>query len=203
MVRLSATEHLLITDAALVLDSITSYLERALVPDGGVGDVALRPSCFKKLLSEPFEREVADIFRAHGFRAGTVTEDGSWRVPAPIDLSAIAGPPPGEIDVLAIHPRGYAVVAECKVLALPVEASRMRNLASKLGAGDAEGFRSKLRKKVAWATGLGDSVGHLDGTPLGMIVLDRYLPGMDATGPELVVPTDALDDALGHLVGRA
>src|SRR5690606_2863218 len=124
VLRISRSEHLLITDSSLLLDSTTSFLERALVPDGGDPNIALQPSCFRKLLSEPFEREVVEVFRSHGFRAGPVNDDGSWYVPERIDLSAAGGPPPGEIDVLAVHPRGYAIIAECKVLALPAEWSR-------------------------------------------------------------------------------
>jgi hypothetical protein len=201
ILRISSTEHLLITDRSLLLDSTTSFLERALVPDGGPPDVALRSSCFRKLLSEPFEQEVVEVFRSHGFRAGTVTDDGGWYVPHRINLSEVAGPPPGEIDVFAVHPRGFAIIAECKVLALPTEWSRVRNLATKLGIEDSEGFRSKLRTKLTWLAALDETtVGYLDGAPLGIIVLDRYLPGLPEEGPELVVPLDVLDDAIARLV---
>jgi hypothetical protein len=57
-----------------------------------------------------------------------VTTKGTWLIDRPVDLAARVGPPPGDIDVLAMHDSGYVLVIECKILAMPDTDERLRNL---------------------------------------------------------------------------
>jgi hypothetical protein len=94
-------------------------------------------------------------------------------------------------------------VAECKVLSAPTEASRLRNVASKLGPEDAESFRAKLRRKVEWAERLGRNlVPTFDGA-MGLIVLDRFWPGSLHDEGERVVDLEFLDAMLRALAERS
>jgi hypothetical protein len=200
LLRITPDEELFATSIGCLADGVTSYLERAVFRDEPGAKWLLHEDCFRTLISEPFERDTAATLRQVGFRAGRVTEAGHWEG-GHVDLSRIAGRPPGEIDVLAHHPSGMLIVAECKVLSLPFQRNRLRNLVAKLGAADSEGFRAKLRAKVAWAQ---DAMkGHsLLGHGQGLIVLDQMVPGLQDTGSELVVLAEDLAPALELVIAR-
>jgi hypothetical protein len=119
-----------------------------------------------------------------------------------IPLTRAFAPLSGEIDVLAIHPRGYVIVAECKVLALPGETARLLNIYGKLSLDDAESFRAKLGRKVAWVDRVAGRLAPTYQSTLGMIVLDRFLPGSVHDGPELVVHLSRLDAAIANLLAK-
>src|SRR5262249_59339967 len=83
-----------------------------------------------------FERAVAAVFRKHGFLAGEVSQSGTWKTPEGDTLLVHkqGARVPGQIDVLALHQERSALfVVECKVLALPHNANRARNIILKIG----------------------------------------------------------------------
>jgi hypothetical protein len=199
--RITADEELYATSIGSLADSITSYLERAFFREDNGADWLLHEDCFRSLISEPFEEDTVSVFRRAGFLAGRVTDRGYWtHQEAAVSLAQLAGIPPGEIDVLAYHRNGMLVVAECKVLGLPFQRSRLRNLISKLGEADSESFRAKLRSKLRWAQRALSGDRHLMDDGLGIIVLDQFVPGPVEAPPELVVTLEDLEPALRHVV---
>jgi hypothetical protein len=204
--RIAPHTELFVTTLGYIVDSISSWVEGAVFREAWVGSAALKETCFQSLVSTPFEEKTASIFQRHGFAAARVTEFGRWEPDTNgRDLmSELGDNPPGEIDVLAVHPLGFVVVAECKVLASPYEVARVRNVASKLSPDDAEGFRSKLRRKAEWVRRLERRLIPTYQGVLEMIVLDRFLPGSLYSDPgiELVVDLASLDQALSELIQR-
>jgi hypothetical protein len=175
ILRIRPDEELFATSLFLIGDSINWFVEMALMDEPYASGVKLSPACFQRLVSAPFEEQVIGSFREAGFVAGRVSGKGTWsNQNGTVDLSLALGTPPGEVDCLAIHPRGPGFVVECKVLNFPTTPARMQNVLGKLGERDTEGFRHKISAKVRWMSR------YIDRTrgPFGMILLDRRLPGM-------------------------
>lgn len=187
------------TSLTLVGDALNWFVETSVIRQHGSSGVPLSHQCFRQLLSGPFERRVQEIMRTMGFRAGTVTEKGTWQSDVVMNLGASAGPPPGEIDVLAVRDDGLVMVIECKVLAMPHNEERMRNLLGKLGTDDAELIHAKLRRKREWVRRVAPQLIPRFEGELGLIVLDRRWPGITVDGDQWVVDADALADALSAL----
>lgn len=178
IVRVSRDTITYCSSLALMGDAINWFVESSVIGYPGASGVPLSSECFRSLLSEPFERQVEAEMRALGFRAGTVTERGNWRLEQPVDLAVLAAaPPPGEIDVLAVHDSGFIFVLECKVLALPTTGERMRNLMGKLGDDDTEAMRSKVSAKLEWVRRISPCLVSTLIQGGALIVLDRLLPG--------------------------
>jgi len=144
--RIDRYRELYVTSPYNVVDSTTSLTEKAVGPSPWPTPYALPQEVFEKLVSKPFEAVVVRLFRQHGFIAGEVTGKGAWitqdgAVPAP----QVTGRPHGQIDVLAWHPDGRMIIADCKVLQLPFNEGAHVNLWKKLHE-DEQGFRDKLKR---------------------------------------------------------
>lgn len=170
------------TNTLLVGDSLNWFIEASVVPYPEAQVVRLPDTIFKRLVSEPFEISVNDLFRQYGFLAGNVSDRGGWATQeGQILLTHERGEgSPGEIDSLAYHREcDLVILAECKVISGPFQASRMRNIARKLGNSDAEEFHSKLRQKLAWLQKTDFFIHAPRATFSGLIVLDvsiRWIP---------------------------
>jgi hypothetical protein len=156
--RIDRNRELYVTSAHNIVDSITALTETAVGPYPGPRPYALPQEVFERLVSKPFEDAVVRLLHGHGFVAGEVTSKGTWitqdgDIPAPRGI----GRPHGQIDVLARHPAGRAIVADCKVLQLPFNESASANLWKKLHEDeqgfheDEQGFRGKLHKNASLA----------------------------------------------------
>jgi hypothetical protein len=133
-----------------VADSLNNFIEQSVMgyTPGGV-DIKC-DDVFRRAISVPFETDVIAMFKSAGWAAGSVSMEGVWSVGNEVLVRPDA-PCPGEIDVLARSPCGNLyLLGECKVLSDPMTASTLRNVVSKLGADDSEGFHSKLDKKAKW-----------------------------------------------------
>jgi len=153
--RIDRMREVFVTSAVNVLDSLTMFFEEAaynLHTDRRLGP---RESVYRLLFSGPFELSIAEQLRSRGFKAGRVSETGRWAIQEEgIDLGrSSAGPPPGEIDVLATTDDGRAIVVECKCLKLPDSESRFRTIAESLGEDDISGYIDKLSRKAKWFGG--------------------------------------------------
>jgi hypothetical protein len=173
--RIVRDRELFVTSTLTVADSITALTERAVSPARVGSTVELPAPYFEKLLSQPFESRVIELFREAGFVAGEVTKSGSWRTQhEAVQLTAGTGLT-GQIDVLAWHPGGRLIVGECKVLLMATTEAALSNQWQKIGPADTEGFRRKLRQKADWANAAvlasGRAVSQLD----KVIVLDAPL----------------------------
>jgi hypothetical protein len=206
VIRVRPETDVFVTSFALVEDSLNWFVEASVLAYPDVGGVRLSDGTFRRLVSEPFERSVAELFRSFGFLAGPVTETGSWMLPSgAVRLEHQSGESiPGEVDVLARHPAGdFVFVAECKVLGLPFNTRRMRNLAQKLGETDAEAFFAKLRRKVEWVRGTKQSFPRGKDCFEGIVVLDRKVPGMVMAPGYRVVDLEILRDVLSRVFAKA
>ncbi len=185
-----------------ILDSINQFVESAIMRYEHSGNVVLSDSCYEGLVSNPFETDVIEVFRRHGFVAGEVGENAIWHTQHKhknlFELSN--SHPPGQLDLLAVHPNGYVIIGECKVLKMPMLFSQFRNLIKKVGETDDESFHSKLKRKQQWVDGMGNSLSkHFSGSK-SFIILDRYLPNNDDFQGTTVCDLDTLDDAIAQLV---
>jgi hypothetical protein len=189
--RIDRSRELYVTSAHNVVDSITSLTEKAVGPYPGPRPYALPQEVFEQLVSKPFEDAVVRLLRQHGFLAGEVTSKGTWitqdgNIQAPRGL----GRPHGQIDVLACHPAGRVIVADCKVLQLPFSESASVNLWKKIHE-DEQGFRGKLHKNASWAREfLGASGRQADAIDV-CLVLDQPLHLWRQSGD--VIVTDYQD----------
>lgn len=179
IVRVSQDPPVYCSALGLVGDAINWFVESSIISYHGASGVRLSQACFRSLLSEPFERQVEAEMRALGLRAGTVTEKGCWQLERPVELAPLAGePPPGEIDVLAVHDSGFIFVLECKVLAMPTTDERLRNLMGKLGGDDTEAMHSKVGAKLTWVRRISSRLVSAVVEERAIIVLDRPWPGV-------------------------
>jgi hypothetical protein len=149
--RIVRGRELYVTSAGNIVDSLTALTEKAVGPYSGRRPYPLPQQVFDRLVSKPFERAVVELFRAHGFLAGEVTAKGTrltqdGTIEKPSDILR----PRGQIDVLAWHPTGHVVVADCKILQLPYNENAMINLWKKLQDDDQEGYRRKVQAAAAW-----------------------------------------------------
>jgi hypothetical protein len=189
--RIDPNRELYVTSAHNIVDSITSLTEKAVGPYPGPRPYALPQAVFEQLVSKPFEHAVVRLLRGHGFMAGEVTSKGTWitqdgDIPAPQGI----GRPHGQIDILARHPAGRAIVADCKVLQLPFNESASANLRKKLHE-DEQGFRGKLHKNACWAREFLSASGRPTDTIDVCILLDQPLHLWRQSGD--VVVTDYQD----------
>lgn len=177
LIPLPTQPTLYATSMLNVADALNWFVENSISQQPG--GVKLPDALFEQFLSQPFERDVAAVFRKYGFLAGAVSQSGAWKTPAGFTLLAHkqSARLPGQIDVLAFHQkRGVLFVAECKVLALPHNSNRARNIMLKLGDLDREGFHYKLSQKVTWLANT-KQFAHLPGKSIvGIIILDMKMP---------------------------
>lgn len=149
--RIARGRPLYVTSADNVVDSLTTLTEEAVGPYPGPRPYALPNTVFERLASKPFETGVIQLLRQHGFVAGEVTSKGTWITQdGTIERPAGIPRPKGQIDVLAWHPSGYTILADCKVLQPPYTESAWINLWKKLHE-DEQGFRSKIQENAAWS----------------------------------------------------
>jgi hypothetical protein len=169
------------TSLVLVGDSINWFVESSVMKYPGSAGTPLPDACFREVLSKPFEEKVHRELSTLGFRAGPVTRKGAWRLQDQVvDLSSLAGAPPGEIDVLAVHDAGCIVLCECKIIAFPFTDSRLRNILRKLGKEDAEAIRAVARRKLAWLRAVADRLVNDPRAIAAYVVLDGPWPGTGA-----------------------
>ncbi|WP_162243740.1 hypothetical protein [Ramlibacter sp. Leaf400] len=168
-------------------DSINGFVEHSVLGYTGYGGVPVSQEAFRRFVSQPFEDRVIAYFSERGWKADHISEGGAW---SGARLCHLAGQRiPGEVDVLAKHPRArMAILVECKVLALPFNATKLLNVAQKLGHVDAEGFHRKLEMKAEWLRGTPD---FADVQVIPMLVVDDWA-FLGSTGPNPVVDVDAL-----------
>jgi len=200
--RIRRSPALFVAALPHVADSITWFVEASVMAYPESGGEQLADFVFQKYVSTPFESSVLEIFRKHGYQVGKVTEKGVWiRGTDKLQLKHLYGKKcPGEIDVLAYDPkRNLVLVTECKVLAYPTGLSRLRNLVLKIGDEDSEGFHLKLKRKVEWILATQRLGERLDENTVGMLILDRSLPGMLSASKNLVCDLATLDNVLAHL----
>jgi len=120
-------------------------------PYPGPRPYALPNTVFERLVSKPFETGVVQLFRQHGLVAGEVTSNGTWITQdGTIERPAGIPRPKGQIDVLAWHPSGYTILADCKLLRLPYTDSAWINLWKKLH-DDEQGFRGRINENAVWS----------------------------------------------------
>jgi hypothetical protein len=162
-------ESLFATSALNIADSMTKLVESAVGPSRSDMTPLLPARLQTRLLARPFEIEVIETLRGAGYTAGEVSAAGAWLTQDGIFVKPGAGRPSGQIDVLAWHPSGHTIVADCKVLQLPAEPESLRNTWSKIGPADAERFRAKLRRNARWCEAFGRSVDRLECA----VILDR------------------------------
>lgn len=153
VLRLIPDSELFLTSVSNIVDSITWFVEASILDYKGFGGAPLPAEIFERMVSKPFEDEVRELFAENGYVVGSVTDRGTWvSNQYPRAISHPSGAKcPGQIDVVAYHPVfNLVVVGECKVIADPTSFSRLRNVVSKFGSSDAEGFHRKIRKKIQW-----------------------------------------------------
>jgi hypothetical protein len=199
VVRVVPETDVFVTSLPMVADSLNWFVEASVLNYPDVGGVRLSDGTFRRLVSEPFERSVTELFRSFGFSAGQVTQSGSWMLPSgAVRLEHRYGEGiPGEVDVLAHHPGiGCVFVAECKVLRLPFNTRTMRNIAQKLGEMDGEAFFAKLRRKVEWVGAVTQFFAVGKDRFEGIVVLDRKVPGMVMAGGRRSCDLEILRDVL-------
>lgn len=164
------------------------------------GGVLLSGATRQKIVTKPFEDEIVAFMRASGFTAGAVSEDGVWTTQN--GRVVLSTPPPGEIDCLAVNADGQTLVLEAKVLSFPYTSAGLANVLAKLGSQDSESFLAKLSAKVGWTVECSKLISHRFDGALGIIVLDRILPGIGAPGDVIVSELSTLGVALQHLKQR-
>lgn len=200
--RIKRNPSLFVAAFIHVCDSLTCFVEASIMAYPESGGVRLPDHVFEQHVSAAFEQKALEIFRKHGYLAGKVTKNGVWILETGrVQLEHRYGKKcPGEIDILAYDAkRDLVSVADCKVLAYPTGLARMRNLVAKIGDQDTESFHSKLTKKVDWilsVQGVGD---RQDENTIGMLILDRNLPGMAMTSKNFVCDLATLDGVLAKL----
>lgn len=190
--RVSTDVELYISSAYLLGDSLNWFIEASVF--GYPGGVMLSQNVFRLAISQPFEEDISTRFRKYGFAAGRVTERGAWLVPGRTEvLSHENGTPlPGEMDALAYRESTQELVlCECKVLRFPFTKNQARNVLEKVTSK----FNADLREKIAWMRKCDSFPLRARNRLLGLIVLDRPLPGM-LLGEFQTVDTDTLSEAL-------
>lgn len=140
------------TSRWLLMDSIAPWLCEKIEEDKGLRQVAI---------SQPFENEVVEMFRDHGFEAGPVNDKGVWITGDGESRRHHLSDEriPGQIDVLAEDKtRKQFILMECKSM-YPM--AKTTGIAEKLrleyrvddsGQPEFVGFewRNKLRAKQEW-----------------------------------------------------
>ncbi|MCB0196135.1 MAG: hypothetical protein KDJ65_29560 [Anaerolineae bacterium] len=202
LVRVSSENDLFVTSSILIADSINWFVEESIMRYPNRGGVPLSDVVFRKGISESFEIQVRRTLARFLFITGYVNEKGVWFIEDedkhfPL-VSQQGIPMPGEIDVLAYHPVTYELlVIECKVLGMPFSKQKLRNVISKVGKTDEEGFHRKLGKKLDWLKSTDVFSFFPVSQFIGLIVLDRIMPGMEK-GEFGVVNFDILEKYLAE-----
>jgi hypothetical protein len=182
VMRITRDFNLFVTSTFNIADSITWFVEASILEYPRSGGVPLPKAVFEHSISDRFEQTVKNVLRRHGFQAGEVNEGQQWILEEqpPLKLEHLSAKKlPGQIGILAYHRRRKLVfVVECKVLALPDSVTRLRNIVGKIGEEDSEAFHSKLRRKIEWVQNTQLFAGVPRSQFMGLIVLDRVLPGM-------------------------
>ena len=181
LIHINDGKTVLATTWHLAGDSLNWFVEASVMPYPTTGVKRLPDKLFRKYVSAPFEEAVNEIFRKHGFLSGKVEKTGTWFTQGGHRLltSPSQGSAPGEIDALAYHQEfGVVFVAECKVLAYPMNIHRARNLHLKIQPTDSKGFYSNLENKRAWLAGTAQFANISQEDIHGIIMLDRKVPGM-------------------------
>jgi hypothetical protein len=205
LIRLSPDRGLYVTSFLVGADSLNWFLEASVLPYSNEGGVKLPEEVFKQAVSTPFENRVIELFRKFGFLAGQVKDkSNSWNTQSgPVVLKNNNRKIPGEVDCLAYHrERGIVFTVECKVLGYPTSKNRTRNLMLTLGETDAQSFYGKLRDKVRWIENA-EYFSRLHVEKFnGLLVLDRKVPGMVATGDIISVDIETIEAMLTNLIGE-
>lgn len=189
--RIARGRPLYVTSPHNIVDSITALTEKAVGPYPWPIPYALPQQVFEDLVSKPFEASVVRLFRQHGFIAGEVTSKGTWITQdGNIQKPHAMGRPHGQIDLLAWHPAGRIIVADCKILQLPFSESASVNLWKRLHE-DEQGFRGKLKKNAAWASEFLGRLGRQVSSADVCLILDQPLHLWHQSGE--VVITDLSD----------
>lgn len=200
--RIKRSPGLFIATFPNTVDSLTWFVESSIGDYPESGGVRLSQAVFEQYVSKAFEWNALEIFRRHGYQAGEVTKNGVWILEtSKVQLKHVREQRcPGQIDILAYDSnRNLVFVGDCKVLAYPENLARMRNLTAKISDQDSEGFHSDLNERVDWllsVQGLGD---RQDQNTVGIIILDRRLPGMKAGGKNIVCDLTTLESVLDTL----
>ncbi|PHA33611.1 hypothetical protein [Bacillus wiedmannii] len=168
----------------LMVDSINWFVEASIFRYSNSDGIKLPEKVFEYLIATPFEHRVQKKLLDCGFKVGEVGIDQYWTNENKY-LSHIADEEiPGQIDVLAYHAEEKVVwIIECKVLKFPntdTPHKVIRNIISKTGDADTEGFHSKLEDKIKWLKNTTEFIGRRDLRFEGAIVLDRKLPVIDS-----------------------
>lgn len=100
----------------------------------------------EQAISQPFEDKVVQLMRAHGFKAGSVDDKGTWSTQSGKERLHCGERLPGQIDVLATRDDAVFVL-ECKSI---FSMGKIRNIAEKLGL-DGHDWRTRLGKKRDWS----------------------------------------------------
>jgi hypothetical protein len=193
----SSPNTLYVTSATNIADSITQMTETAIGPSRVHPGWQFPQTVRARLLTRPFEVQVVQVLRDAGFTAGEVTASGAWITQHGTFVDRRAGKPGGQIDVLAWRENGDVIVAECKVLQLPSETKALRNLWSKVGPADSEGFRAKIRRNSTWSTGFLTMTGRVVNNMQKAIVLDRGLHFLQPDDDVVVTDIGLIREALG------
>jgi len=138
-----------VTGIGNLMDSINCFVEYSVFRYMGYGGVRVSEDAFRNHVSQPFETKAISCFTERGWKASSVSEKGLWS--GELVTHSQGAPIPGEIDVLAVHPRGLiAILVECKVLTSIFTFNKMLNFSQKVGVVDSEGFHKKLALKTEW-----------------------------------------------------
>jgi hypothetical protein len=186
-------------------DSLNWFVETSVMEHPNSGGVRLPAIVFQNAIARPFETSVIEKFRKHGFLAGGVSESGVWHTQNGIvDLNyASDSVLPGEIDCLAeLQSMELVFVVECKVLNLPLNITRVKNLYAKLGESDSEGFHQKLQKKAEWLSGAARFSSFTSNQIVPSILLDRKVPGMHSESMFPILEVDRLDLVLDWMLSE-
>jgi hypothetical protein len=136
--------------------------------------VALPDRIFQELLSKPFEERIIQLFRAHGFIAGEVTQQGAWRTQSGVfELPPNIEKPKGQIDLVAWR-ADYMLTADCKVLQLPQDSKSLCSLWDKIRAENSK-YRQQVRRAASWSVRFLNAYGLSAGNNQMALILDRPL----------------------------
>lgn len=175
LIKISGKDEF-VTSIPLLLDSITAFVEEAIIHyTSGRNTILHLPDVFKSIISDPFEEKCITLLRKKDFKAGHVNDNSVWlRQDKNIKLNASSNFP-GEVDVLAYHEDyNMLFLVECKAIRDIHNPEAFRNLIVKI-VDDDEGYRGKLEDKSKWLTeALNKAIPNVE--PLKFIICDIPLP---------------------------
>jgi hypothetical protein len=128
--------------------------------------------------------------------AGEVTSKGAWITQDGIIERPTGVPrPKGQIDVLAWHPSGYMILADCKILQLPYTENAWINLWKKLHE-DEQGFRGKIQGNAAWSRDFLDVGRRAVSRSVTALILDQPLHLWHQSGDVIITDYPDLAEKL-------